>query len=58
LSKRGSRSRLGGCALPIANERAISQPYIVALMMEAVDLKPEDKMLGVGTGSDQAENES
>jgi protein-L-isoaspartate(D-aspartate) O-methyltransferase len=37
--------------LPIGEEQTISQPYIVALMLEALALKPADKMLEVGTGS-------
>lgn len=41
-------------ALPIANEQTISQPYIVALMTEAAELKPPDKVLEVGTGSGYA----
>ncbi|WP_430648590.1 protein-L-isoaspartate(D-aspartate) O-methyltransferase [Bradyrhizobium guangdongense] len=42
------------CALPIANAQTISQPYIVALMSEADELKPADKVLEVGTGSGYA----
>jgi protein-L-isoaspartate(D-aspartate) O-methyltransferase len=41
-------------ALPIADEQTISQPYIVALMTEAAELKPGDKVLEVGTGSGYA----
>lgn len=41
-------------ALPIANKQTISQPYIVALMTEAAELKPTDKVLEVGTGSGYA----
>lgn len=37
--------------LPIGKGQTISQPYIVALMTQALDLKPEDKVLEVGTGS-------
>lgn len=37
--------------LPIAAGQTISQPYIVALMTEALALKPEDHVLEVGTGS-------
>jgi protein-L-isoaspartate(D-aspartate) O-methyltransferase len=40
--------------LPIAEEQAISQPYIVALMLEALEIKPEDRALEVGTGSGYA----
>lgn len=37
--------------LPIAEGQTISQPYIVALMLEALALSPTDKVLEVGTGS-------
>jgi protein-L-isoaspartate(D-aspartate) O-methyltransferase len=37
--------------LPIAEGQTISQPFIVALMLEAVELQPADKVLEVGTGS-------
>jgi protein-L-isoaspartate(D-aspartate) O-methyltransferase len=37
--------------LPIGEEQTISQPYIVALMLEALALKPVDSVLEVGTGS-------
>ena len=37
--------------LPIGDGQTISQPYIVALMLESLDLKPTDKVLEVGTGS-------
>jgi protein-L-isoaspartate(D-aspartate) O-methyltransferase len=40
--------------LPIGDGQTISQPYIVALMLEALSLKPEDKVLEVGTGSGYA----
>ncbi|MCC5779417.1 protein-L-isoaspartate(D-aspartate) O-methyltransferase [Nitratireductor sp. B36] len=38
-------------ALPIGDGQTISQPYIVALMTEAAELKPESRVLEVGTGS-------
>lgn len=38
-------------ALPIGYEQTISQPYIVALMTEILDLSPEHRCLEVGTGS-------
>ncbi|NOJ50883.1 protein-L-isoaspartate(D-aspartate) O-methyltransferase [Bradyrhizobium archetypum] len=41
-------------ALPIASGQTISQPYIVALMTEAAELQPTDKVLEVGTGSGYA----
>jgi protein-L-isoaspartate(D-aspartate) O-methyltransferase len=37
--------------LPIGHSQTISQPYIVALMTEALHLKPGDKVLEIGTGS-------
>ena len=37
--------------LPIGDGQTISQPYIVALMLQALHLKPSDKVLEVGTGS-------
>jgi len=40
--------------LPIAEGQTISQPYIVALMIEAADVKPGDRVLDVGTGSGYA----
>ncbi len=41
-------------ALPIEKGQTISQPYIVALMAEALELKPQDRVLEVGTGSGYA----
>lgn len=38
-------------ALPIAAEQTISQPYMVALMTEVADLKGDEKVLEIGTGS-------
>ena len=40
--------------LPIGNDQTISQPYIVALMLESLQVKPSDKVLEVGTGSGYA----
>ncbi|HOO14272.1 MAG TPA: protein-L-isoaspartate(D-aspartate) O-methyltransferase [Candidatus Marinimicrobia bacterium] len=37
--------------LPIGEGQTISQPYIVALMTELLDLKKSDKVLEIGTGS-------
>jgi protein-L-isoaspartate(D-aspartate) O-methyltransferase len=37
--------------LPIGAGQTISQPYIVALMTDVLDLKPTDKVLEIGTGS-------
>jgi protein-L-isoaspartate(D-aspartate) O-methyltransferase len=41
-------------ALPIAEGQTISQPYIVALMIEAAEVKPGDNVLEVGAGSGYA----
>ena len=41
-------------ALPIAASQTISQPYIVALMTAALELKPSERVLEVGTGSGYA----
>jgi len=38
-------------ALAIAEHQTISQPYIVAIMTEALGVGPHDKTLEVGTGS-------
>src|SRR5713101_2798450 len=38
-------------ALPIGEKQTISQPYIVALMTQALALRPTDKVLEIGTGS-------
>jgi protein-L-isoaspartate(D-aspartate) O-methyltransferase len=37
--------------LPIGNGQTISQPYIVAAMLEHLALQPSDRVLEVGTGS-------
>ena len=40
--------------LPIEEGQTISQPYIVAVMVEALALRPGDKVLEVGAGSGYA----
>src|SRR5439155_3195647 len=37
--------------IPIAEGQTISQPYIVAFMLESLTLEPNSKVLEVGTGS-------
>ncbi len=37
--------------LPIGEGQTISQPYIVALMTQILDIKPGEKVLEIGTGS-------
>jgi len=39
------------CPLPIGENQTISQPYMVGLMTAALQLKGEEKVLEVGTGS-------
>lgn len=41
----------GDHPLPIKEGQTISQPYVVALMTETLNLKPTDKVLEIGTGS-------
>ena len=48
--------RMKDCAyddgpLPIGAGQTISQPYIVALMTEALDLEGGERVLDIGTGS-------
>lgn len=47
LQKRAYRDS----ALPIANGQTISQPYMVALMSEALGLQGQEAVLEIGTGS-------
>lgn len=39
------------CALPIGEGQTISQPYMVAVMTERLDLKGGENVLEIGTGS-------
>lgn len=38
-------------ALPIGEDQTISQPYMVAVMTELLELKGDEKVLEIGTGS-------
>jgi protein-L-isoaspartate(D-aspartate) O-methyltransferase len=38
-------------ALPIACEQTISQPIVVARMLDLLELEPSDRVLDIGTGS-------
>ena len=38
-------------AFPIGSEQTISQPYTVAFQTELLEVKPNDKILEIGTGS-------
>jgi len=40
--------------IPIAAKQTISQPYVVALMCAMLQLKPQDRVLEIGTGSGYA----
>jgi protein-L-isoaspartate(D-aspartate) O-methyltransferase len=42
------------CALPLPDDQTISQPYIVALMVQTLDLKGTERVLDIGTGSGYA----
>jgi len=44
-------SAYGDFALPIGHQQTISQPYIVALMTEALQLELGNRVLEIGTGS-------
>lgn len=41
----------GDHPLPIGEGQTISQPYVVALMTEALEVEPTDRVLEIGTGS-------
>jgi protein-L-isoaspartate(D-aspartate) O-methyltransferase len=45
------RQAYADCPLPIGLGQTISQPYIVALMTQLLDLKGDETILEVGTGS-------
>ena len=46
-----AKAALSDGALPIGCEQTISQPYIVAKMVELLEVKPTHRVLEVGTGS-------
>ena len=39
------------CPLPIGDGQTISQPYVVALMVEELNPDPDDRVLDIGAGS-------
>ncbi|MHC2069150.1 protein-L-isoaspartate(D-aspartate) O-methyltransferase [Bremerella sp. T1] len=41
-------------ALPLSHKQTISQPLVVALMAQVLELKPSDRVLEIGTGSGYA----
>ena len=51
VPEREARSAYADRPLPIGHGQTISQPYIVALMTELLEVKPGDKILEIGTGS-------
>ena len=51
VSERYREQAYGDHPIPIAEGQTVSQPYIVALMLEVLKLEPTAKVLEVGTGS-------
>jgi protein-L-isoaspartate(D-aspartate) O-methyltransferase len=51
IPKNVRKAAYGDHPLPIGFDQTISQPYIVAFMTEALELKPDSKVLEIGTGS-------
>jgi protein-L-isoaspartate(D-aspartate) O-methyltransferase len=45
------RDAYGDFPVPIGHGQTISQPYIVAFMTQALDVRPTDRVLEIGTGS-------
>jgi protein-L-isoaspartate(D-aspartate) O-methyltransferase len=45
------RSAYDDMALPIGDDQTISQPYMVAVMTELLELKGDERVLEIGTGS-------
>lgn len=54
ISRKYAREAYGDHPLPIEAGQTISQPYIVALMIQAAAIRPEDVVLEVGAGSGYA----
>jgi protein-L-isoaspartate(D-aspartate) O-methyltransferase len=54
VSERLAESAYDDSPLPIGEEQTISQPYVVALMAEALEIRPEDNVLEIGAGSGYA----
>lgn len=51
ISNENGDNAYGDYPLPIGAGQTISQPYIVASMVEALELRPQDRVLEVGTGT-------
>lgn len=54
LPRRLARAAYDDTSLPIERGQTISQPYIVALMTAALEPRPTDRVLEIGTGSGYA----
>ncbi len=39
------------CSIPIAHSQTISQPFIIAFMIQALGVQPDHRVLEIGTGS-------
>ena len=51
VDERRQRNAYGDYPLPIGEGQTISQPYIVGLMTQSLQLKSRDRVLEIGTGS-------
>lgn len=51
IASEDAANAYGDFPLPIGTGQTISQPYIVAAMVEALELRPEDRVLEVGAGT-------
>jgi protein-L-isoaspartate(D-aspartate) O-methyltransferase len=51
ISAEDLKNAYGDYPVPIGAGQTISQPYIVASMVEALELRPDDRVLEVGTGT-------
>jgi protein-L-isoaspartate(D-aspartate) O-methyltransferase len=51
IATQDRKDAYGDHPLPIGAGQTVSQPYIVAAMIEALDVKPTDRVLEVGTGT-------
>lgn len=51
FQEESKQSAFADRAAPIGHGQTISQPYMVALMTQRLDLRPEHRVLEIGTGS-------
>jgi protein-L-isoaspartate(D-aspartate) O-methyltransferase len=51
VSESFRESAYDDCALPAGEGQTISQPYMVAMMTELLELKSDERVLEIGTGS-------